>query len=122
MNTRNILLFAGLLMSSNAFAWSVPIHLADFNPGPHTAGDPIPCSYTNDDGQTFNGTVTSGPEGVMCSGFAEPPTDDTIAAEAARMERAGSGETCDVVEYDNDQVDIECDEVVEEVYESPRSR
>lgn len=74
------LILLSLFASSNALAWDVPLHLASYNPGPHSPG-PIDCAYTNADGQEFSGTVTSdGNGGLLCSGIAEPTQEAVITA------------------------------------------
>ncbi len=85
MNTRifsALATFATLFVSSTALAWSVPIHLCSFPSEP--APGPIPCSYTNEDGQTFNGVVTSTGGNVLCTGMVAPTPDD--ATEAASID------------------------------------
>ena len=76
-----------LCVSSSALAWSVPLYRCAYNPGPHQAGTDIPCTYTNEDGQSFQGTVTqSGSGGLYCTGMVAPnPTDETRAAVAADL-------------------------------------
>lgn len=72
---------ATLFVSSTAFAWSVPIHKCSFPSTPTPVGNPIPCSYTNQDGQTFNGVVTTSSNGeVLCTGLLAPTPDDTTEA------------------------------------------
>ena len=72
--------------STDALAWAVPIHLCSFPDTPTPVGDPIPCSFTNEDGQTFNGVVTSSPAGVFCTGLVAPtPDDPTEAADVAAL-------------------------------------
>lgn len=108
MNIRTVAL-ATLFISSNAFAWSVPLHNASYDPGPHPAGQTIDCTYTNDDGQVFNGTITSDPNGgFSCSGFAVQDDDDTIAAEAALAERESPGGGCEVLDAGYGEVEVEC--------------
>jgi hypothetical protein len=85
MKTRILPLVASLsamLISSTAFAWSMPIHKCWFPRTPTPVGEPIPCSYTNQDGQTFNGVVTTTSNGeVLCTGLIAPnPSDPTEAA------------------------------------------
>jgi hypothetical protein len=84
MSTRILIALTTLLVSTNAFAWNVPIHLCDFPSTPTPPGTPIPCSYTNEDGQTFNGVVTSSSSDVFCSGLVAPTPDDPT--EAADLE------------------------------------
>lgn len=78
---------ATLLVSSTASAWAVPVHLCTVPDEPTPVGDPIPCSYTNEDGQTFNGIVTrSGNGEVLCTGLVAPnPKDPTHAADIAKL-------------------------------------
>jgi hypothetical protein len=82
--TRLVASFVVFALSSSAFAWSVPLYRATYNPGPHTAGTDIPCTYTNEDGQSFNGTVTqSASGGLFCTGLVAPTPDDVRAASVA---------------------------------------
>jgi hypothetical protein len=84
MSTRILTLIATVttfLASSTALAWAVPVHLATVPTEPTPAGQPIPCSYTNEDGQTFNGVVVvSQAPGTMnqtlCVGLVAPGADD----------------------------------------------
>lgn len=82
MSTRIIVALTTFLFSTTALAWSVPIHLCTFPGTPTPIGDPMDCSYTNEDGQTFNGVVTSSSNGdVLCTGLVAPtPSDQTEAA------------------------------------------
>ena len=73
------------LVSLPAHAWSVPIHMCTFPKTPTPVGQPIPCTYTNQDGQSFNGVVTTSGNGeVLCTGLIAPTHDDT--AEAANID------------------------------------
>lgn len=85
--SRVFLALAALCVSSSALAWSVPLYTCSYDPGPHPAGTDIPCTYTNQDGQSFQGTVTqSGSGGLFCTGLVAPtPNDDTRAAVAADL-------------------------------------
>jgi hypothetical protein len=87
MYTRILIALTTLLVSTHASAWNVPIHLCDFPSTPTPAGTPIPCSYTNEDDQTFNGVVTSSSGGgVLCSGMVAPtPQDPTEAADVKKL-------------------------------------
>ena len=86
MNTRipaALVAFATLLASSSAFAWSAPIHKCWFPRGPQPVDQPIPCSYTNEDGQTFNGVVTTTSNGtVLCTGLIAPNPTDPLEAQS----------------------------------------
>jgi hypothetical protein len=85
MYTRIIAALTTFLISSTALAWSVPIHKCTFPGTPTPVGDPIPCTYTNQDGQSFNGVVTTSSNGeVLCTGLLAPTPDDT--ADAASIE------------------------------------
>jgi hypothetical protein len=81
MYTRIIAALATFLISSTALAWSVPIHRCTFPSTPTPVGDPIPCTFTNQDGQSFNGVVTTTSNGeVLCTGLIAPtPTDPSEA-------------------------------------------
>jgi len=86
--TRIALLAAtSLLFSAPAFAWTVPLSDSGVtaDPGPHDAGDPIPCTVDNGWGQTFQGTVTTIDGELHCSGLAAPDDDEEI--ETAVRER-----------------------------------
>jgi hypothetical protein len=61
-------------------AWAVPIHLASVTDEPTPAGQPVPCSYTNQDGQTFNGVVSVVGSDVMCVGLVAPNPRDPLEA------------------------------------------
>ena len=90
-------LLALLVPAASTYAWQVPLYSTTYNPGPHKPGDPIECTYTNDDGQSFTGTITSdGSGGLVCAGVAEPDLDAVIAAEATRLDLQDSGD-CAVV-------------------------
>lgn len=86
MKTRiltSVAALATLLVSSTALAWAVPIHKANVPSEPTPAGDPIPCSYTNDDGQTFNGVVTTTSNGtVLCTGLIAPTPDNPLEGQS----------------------------------------
>ncbi|HLT38486.1 MAG TPA: hypothetical protein VK034_19500 [Enhygromyxa sp.] len=90
MKTRTLTVVAALstmLVSSTAFAWAVPIHKCTFPKDPTPVGQPIPCSFTNEDGITFNGVVTvTGNGEVLCTGLAAPtPRDPTEAASIEKL-------------------------------------
>lgn len=71
------------LFASTATAWSVPIHRCSFPDTPTPVGEPIPCSFTNQDGQTFNGVVTTTSNGeVMCTGLLAPTPEDPPEAQS----------------------------------------
>jgi hypothetical protein len=100
MYTRIIAALTTFLISSTALAWSVPIHKCTFPRTPTPVGQPIPCSYTNPDGQTFNGVVTTTSNGeVMCTGLLAPTQDDE--AEAADIDKlyTSLGENYDEAPY-----------------------
>ena len=86
MNTRFFALAAALLttlVSAPAMAWSVPIHECNVSSTPSPAGQDIPCSFTNDDGQTFNGVVSTTSNGtVLCTGLIVPNPDDNTEADS----------------------------------------
>lgn len=78
-----ILTTAALFVSVSAHAWEVPVHESSFPTQPQQA--PIPCSYTNDDGQTWNGTVgTNSSNEVVCQGLVAAPTT-LVEAQAERL-------------------------------------
>src|SRR5262245_42654893 len=82
MYTRIIAALTTFLVSSTALAWSVPIHMCTFPRTPTPVGEPIPCTYTNQDGQSFNGVVTTTSNGeVMCTGLIAPTHDDEAEAD-----------------------------------------
>lgn len=84
--TALVVLATTTLVSTNALAWAVPIHKCSYPDTPTPVGDPIPCSYTNEDGQTFYGVVTSSTAGVFCTGMAAPtPSDPTVADDVAAL-------------------------------------
>jgi hypothetical protein len=86
---------AALMISSTAFAWSVPLSSAEYSAGPHPAGQDIDCTYTNDDGQVFSGTV-QGPSGsLVCAGDVVSTPDNEVAV-AARLELSGY-DLCDAL-------------------------
>ncbi|GEM_PF-5396578 len=68
------------LFSTTALAWAVPIHRATVSSTPTPVGDPIPCTYTNADGQQFSGVVTTGGGHVFCTGMVAPTDDDETNA------------------------------------------
>jgi hypothetical protein len=83
MYTRIIAALTTFLISSTALAWSVPIHMCTFPGTPTPVGDPIPCTYTNQDGQSFNGVVTRTSNGeVLCTGLLAPTPDDPAQADS----------------------------------------
>ncbi len=107
------LIFASLFLSTNAFAWSVPLNQASYDPGPHTPG-PIDCTYTNDDGQEFSGTITSdGSGGLLCSGYAIPNDDDIIEAELADRGIALEGEPGGIVDDGEGNFDVVLDQAID---------
>ena len=65
---RIIASIAALLLSSTAFGWAVPVDQSTVSAGPHVAGEDIPCTFTNDDGQSFSGTVQVVDHHVLCVG------------------------------------------------------
>ena len=76
-------LLISILFASTALAWSVPIHKCTFPKTPTPAGEPIPCSFTNEDGQTFNGVVTQTGNGeVLCTGLIAPTPQDPTEAQS----------------------------------------
>jgi len=81
MTRTAILALASLFVSAPAFAWSVPLTQSGVTaePGPHNAGDPIPCTVDNGWGQTFSGTVTTVNGELHCTGMAAPDDEDDIA-------------------------------------------
>lgn len=100
MYTRIIAALSTFLLSSTALAWSVPIHLCGFPSAPTPIGDPIPCDYTNEDGQTFNGVVTTTSNGdVLCTGLIAPTPSDSTAAESIEDLYSSFGEDYDEAPY-----------------------
>jgi hypothetical protein len=100
MYTRIIAALTTFLVSSTALAWSVPIHLCTVTSNPTPVGNPIPCEYENEWGNTYNGVVTTTSSGdVMCTGLVAPTPDDE--AEAASIEELYSslGENYDEAPY-----------------------
>ena len=86
-----------LLAAGPAHAWQVPLYQTSYDPGPHQPGEPIPCTFTNDDGQSFTGTITSdGSGGLVCSGIAEPTQDAAIEASLSEQGLTVEGD-CTVV-------------------------
>jgi hypothetical protein len=96
---------AALMISSTAFAWSVPLSSAEYSAGPHPAGQDIDCTYTNDDGQVFNGTI-QGPSGsLVCAGDVVITREDTVAV-AAPQELSGY-DLCDALWENSVTFDID---------------
>jgi hypothetical protein len=96
MTSRIITTAAALLIStlftSTALAWSVPLYKCWY---PRTPVDPtsIPCSYTNEDGQTFNGVVTQTPNGtLLCTGLNAPTPQDPTEAQSIEELYASFGD------------------------------
>lgn len=90
------LILSSTFVSSTALAWSVPIHKCRFPDTPTPAGDPIPCSYTNQDGQTWNGVVTvTGNGEVLCTGLTAPTPEDPTEADSIEELYASFGDNYD---------------------------
>lgn len=103
MNTRiaqATVALATFLVSSTAFAWAVPIHKCWFPSTPTPVGTPIPCSYTNQDGATFNGVVTTSSNGeVLCTGLLAPTPNDTTEAASFEELYSSLGDNYDEAPY-----------------------
>jgi hypothetical protein len=100
MSTRIIAALTTFLFSSTALAWSVPIHLCTTPSTPTPVGNPIPCSYVNEEGTTYNGVVTTTGNGdVLCTGLIAPTPDDTTEADSIEELYASLGENYDEAPY-----------------------
>lgn len=88
-----------LLAAGPAHAWQAPLHLTTYSPGPHTPEEPVNCTYTHDDGESFTGTITSdGSGGLVCDGIAEPTQDAAIEADLADQDLVAAGDCAVVAE------------------------
>lgn len=86
MSARILVLFTTFFVSSTALAWSVPIEMCTFPSNPSPAGQDIPCTFTNDDGQSFHGVVTRSDNTTYCTGLVAPtPTDPKKADDVADL-------------------------------------
>lgn len=86
MSARILALLTTFFVSTTALAWSVPIELCTFPSQPSPAGQDIPCTFTNDDGQSFHGVVTRSDNTTYCTGLVAPtPTDPKKADDIEKL-------------------------------------
>ncbi|TNE91798.1 MAG: hypothetical protein EP330_04155 [Deltaproteobacteria bacterium] len=113
MLSRFALIAALSLASTTAFAFTVPLSSsrASADPGPHPAGQPIPCTATDGWGNTYSGTVVTIEGTMYCTGMVAPADDDAIDAAPYELTREVFAEWSDdesevlLVNAENNEVD-----------------